>query len=319
MDAGVIIHQMSILFIIMAVGYVLNKVHILGPQIDAGLTRFVLYCTMPATILGSVVSQNGTRDVSVAVKCIISAACMYAVLPFVAMLLVRIMRIDKKVRGIFQFMMIFGNVGFMGFPIIADVYGPEYVVYCSIFNIFFNILAFSYGVMIVSKDEVPGSNGSEGKQTGAHAFSWKVFLTPGISGAVLALIIYFLDIQFPDIVASPIKTIGDLTSPLAMLIIGSTMANMNIKEAFNDIRVYILVAVRFVAFPLLMFPILKAVINHEFVLQLTMIMLVMPVANSSVLYAKEYGSDEKLAAKSIFLSTLLAIVTVPLMVAVCFG
>ncbi|MCR5799914.1 MAG: AEC family transporter [Lachnospiraceae bacterium] len=313
MDTGVIIHQMLILFIIMATGYLLNKVHILGPHIDGGITRFIIYCTMPATILASVVSREGNNDVRLALLCIIAAACMYIILPIIAWILARLMRVPKHIRGIYQFMMIFGNVGFMGFPIIVDVFGEEYLVYCSIFNIFFNLLAFSYGVYLIAGDEVEGKSGKED-----YKFSWKSLLTPGISGAVLALVLYFLNVSFPDVIAGPIESIGSITSPLAMLIIGSTLANMDLREAFNDIRVYILIAVRFVLLPLAIFPLLKLVIPDEFVLQLTMFMLVMPVGNMSVLYAKEYGSDESLAAKSIFISTLLSIVTVPLMVYVCF-
>lgn len=321
MDINVIIHQMIILFILIALGYLLNKVHILGPKIDKGITGLILYCTMPAMILGAVVTNENEHDVKLAIGCLIVAACMYIILPIIAFFLVRIMRVKPGLRGIYQFMIIFGNVGFMGFPIIAALFGEESVVYGSIFNIFFNLLVYSYGIIIVMKDKEEGAdkNEADSNETAEKFhFTWTKLLTPGISVAVLALIIFFVDIDFPDVIVSPIASLGNITSPLAMLIIGSTLANMNIKEVFNDVRVYIFVAIRFFVLPLVLFPILNLVIKDSFLLQLTMIMLLMPVANTTVLYAKQYGSDENLAAKSIFISTLLSIVTIPLVAYICF-
>lgn len=322
MDINVIIHQMIILFILMGLGYLLNKVHILGPKIDKGITGLILYCTMPAMILGAVLTQEDERDVKLAVSCLIAAAVMYMVLPFIAKLLVWILRVKPGSKGIYEFMIIFGNVGFMGFPIIAALFGQESVVYGSIFNIFFNLLVYSYGIIIVMKDleerqKTEGGNDAAAPVEKFH-FSWKKLLTPGISVAVLALIIFFLDIELPDVIVSPVASLGNITSPLAMLIIGSTLANMDIREVFNDVRVYVFVAVRFFLLPLVLFPVLKLIIHDSFLLQLTVIMLLMPVANTSVLYAKQYGSDENLAAKSIFISTLLSIVTIPLVAYICF-
>lgn len=322
MDINVIIHQMIILFILMGLGYLLNKVHILGPKIDKGITGLILYCTMPAMILGAVLTQEDERDVKLAVSCLIAAAVMYMVLPFIAKLLVWILRVKPGSKGIYEFMIIFGNVGFMGFPIIAALFGQESVVYGSIFNIFFNLLVYSYGIIIVMKDLEERQKTEGGNDVAAPVekfhFSWKKLLTPGISVAVLALIIFFLDIEFPDVIVSPVASLGNITSPLAMLIIGSTLANMDIREVFNDVRVYVFVAVRFFLLPLVLFPVLKLIIHDSFLLQLTVIMLLMPVANTSVLYAKQYGSDENLAAKSIFISTLLSIVTIPLVAYICF-
>lgn len=322
MDINVIIHQMIILFILMGLGYLLNKVHILGPKIDKGITGLILYCTMPAMILGAVLTQEDERDVKLAVSCLIAAAVMYMVLPFIAKLLVWILRVKPGSKGIYEFMIIFGNVGFMGFPIIAALFGQESVVYGSIFNIFFNLLVYSYGIIIVMKDLEERQKTEGGNDVAAPVekfhFSWKKLLTPGISVAVLALIIFFLDIDFPDVIVSPVASLGNITSPLAMLIIGSTLVNMDIREVFNDVRVYVFVAVRFFLLPLVLFPVLKLIIHDSFLLQLTVIMLLMPVANTSVLYAKQYGSDENLAAKSIFISTLLSIVTIPLVAYICF-
>lgn len=310
MDISIIIEQMLILFLMIGIGFILNKTHILGGAIDGGITKLILYCTMPAMVLNSVLSRTGEKDTKTVVSFLVIAVVTYILLPIVAWLVTKILRIQKNIQGIYMFMIIFANIGFMGFPLISALYGPECVLYAGIFNMIFNLLAYSYGVIIVSKD----NNSSEFK----YKFSPKSLLTPGISVSLLALIIYFINISVPTVVSSVVSSIGNLTTPLAMMIVGSTLGKMKIRELFNDKRVYVFVVMRSIILPLLLFPLLKLLIKDDFMLQFSFILLIMPVANSSVLYAKEYGSDELLAAKCVILTTLISIITIPALMLICF-
>ncbi|MCW5336067.1 AEC family transporter, partial [Pseudomonas aeruginosa] len=108
-----------------------------------------------------------------------------------------------------------------------------------------------------------------------------------------------------------------LTTPLAMLLMGATLAAMNVKEIFNDWRVYPYAVIKQLGLPLLMWPLLKWVIKDPFILGITFLLAAMPVANMSVLFATEYHRDEKLAAKNVFITTLLSIITVPMVIYIC--
>ena len=310
MEINVIINQLIILFLLIGIGFILRKAKIMGDAIDSGITRLIIYCTMPAMVLNSVLSRVGERDVTLVIKFIVIAIAMYTVLPIIAFIIAKVLRIPGNIKGIYQYLIIFANVGFMGFPRIGAIFGPDSILYAGIFNMFFNLLAYSYGVLIVAKDSA--------KEDVKFNLNWKTFLSPGISVSVLALILFFINASVPSIIGEVVAYVGNVTTPLAMMIIGSTLAKMNPKEVFADLRVYVVVLVRSIALPLLLFPLLKLLIKDDFALQVTFIMLAMPAASTSVLYAKEYGSDEKFAARCVFVSTLFSILTIPLLLLICF-
>ena len=310
MEINVIVNQLIILFLLIGLGYGLRKAKIMGDTLDSGITKLIIYCSMPAMVLGAVISRTGEKDVALVIKFIIYAIGMYTILPLIALIIPKLLRVKKNIRGIYQYLIIFANVGFMGFPLIRAIFGNDAILYASIFNMFFNVLAYSYGVVIVSKD-------SE-KENTKSKFNPKILLSPGISLSLLALVLFFLDIKIPSMIGEAVNYVGSITTPLAMMIIGSTLAKMNPREVFTDLRVYVYVLVRSILIPLALFPLMKLLIPDSFALQMTFIMLAMPAASTSVLYAKEYGSDESFAARCVFLSTLLSVLTIPLLLIICF-
>ncbi|KIR02337.1 Malate permease [Lachnospiraceae bacterium TWA4] len=306
MDINVLVNQLIILFLMLFTGFGLNKLGLLGGEVDAKLTTFVLQFTMPLMILASVLGNFGERNIPMVLAIFIISVVMYILLPIVAFLASRIFRIPDYHRGVYQYMFIFGNTGFMGFPLINALFGSEAVLYAGIVNIVFNLLSFSYGAYVVSLD---GNKKLE--------LNVKTLLSPGISISILAIIIYFLNIKFPSVIVSPVTSFGNMTTPLAMLLIGSTLAKMDLKSVFTDISCYIFILVRMLALPVALFPLLNLFITDEFLLQFTLIIFVMPVANSCVLFAKQYEADEEFAAKNVFVSTLCSIVTLPLISMIC--
>lgn len=306
MDIQVLVNQLIMLFIMIFTGFGLNKVGLMGEKVDKKFTDFVLRFTTPLLVLGSVIGGDEKRDVHAVFIVFLLSLGMYIALPILAAICTRIFRTPKDHRGVYQFMFIFGNVGFMGYPIVDALFGGKGVLYTGILNILFNVLAYSYGAHIVAKDS--GKNAK---------FELKTLLTPGISICTLAIIIYFLGIQFPKIIVSPIVSFGSMTTPLAMLLIGSTLANMDLKSVFTDKSIYIFIVVRMLITPLVLFFLVKCIVRDPFLQQFMLIMFCMPVGSASVLFAKQYDSDEEFAAKGVFVSTLLSIVTIPLISFIC--
>ena len=181
MEINVIVNQLVILFLLICLGYGLRKAKIMGDTLDSGITKLIIYCTMPAMVLNSVISRTGEKDVSLVIELIIIAFAMYTILPLIAFVITKLLRIDKSIQGIYQYLLIFANVGFMGFPLVSAIFGPDSILYAGIFNMFFNLLAYSYGVIIVSNDSA-----SEGA---GFKLNVKTLLTPGISVSVLALVV----------------------------------------------------------------------------------------------------------------------------------
>ena len=307
MEIEIILHQMLQLFIIMFLGYVLHKVKLIDHDFIKKLTKLLLNVTLPATIFSSVLQQESEREMGAVGEVFLIGVAVYVVLPVVSLLAVKLMRLPKKDRSLYAFMMTYSNIGFMGFPLMDALYGQTAVFYAAIINIIFNISVFTCGVLMMNA----------GKDGGNTKLKWRNLLSPGVSVSTLSVAVYLLNISFPEDIKSVVSSVGNITTPLAMILIGATLATMDVKSIFNDWHVYFYSAVKQIVIPLLFWPALKFLIHDPFILAVVFILILMPVANTSVLFATEYDGDEKLAAKTIFITTVMSIVTVPLLLMIC--
>ncbi len=300
MDNKVLITQMTQLFIIMFAGYMLFKFKYFTVEFNKRLTRLILDVTLPLMILSSVLGQTGKKEYGKIAEVIAVSLAIYMVLPIISVIVIKILRFRKEEQGLYIFMHTYSNVGFMGFPIINALYGEKALLYAAILNIMFNLSIYSVGIIIV--------NYGSGKK---EAMNLKHLLSPGILGSIAALLLYFVPVKFPVAVTGAVDSIGHLTSPLAMLLIGSNLANMKLREVFNDWRVYMFAVVKQFIVPMLCWPVLYYAISDEFIRGVIFVLILMPVANTAVLYATRYEVGEKLATKNVFMTTVLSIITIP--------
>ena len=304
MDINVVINQMIQLFLILGLGYFLNKIKLFDAELNQKLNKLLLNVTTPALIIASVGSLEPSNNLSEVLVVFLVAVIIFAILPFLSYILVKIMRIPNHQKGLYMFMTIFSNIGFMGFPVMKSIFGNQAVFYTSIFNMIFNFLVFTLGVFLINY-------GTE-KEVKPNL---KNLLTPGIIASIIAIIIYFLKIPMPTIFVSSFDMVGSITTPIAMMLIGSTLANIDIKEVFTEFRIYPYTIIKQILIPLAAYPILSYFITNPLILGVALINLAMPVANSAVLFATQYDGDLKLAAKSVFITTLLSVFTIPVIVA----
>ncbi|MGM9935908.1 MAG: AEC family transporter [Candidatus Ornithomonoglobus sp.] len=301
MDIKILITQMAELFIIMLLGYLVYRIKLVDDHFVKKFTKLILDVTLPAMILASVLKleeRQSTADVLTAL--ITAAALFFVILPVFGRLLARLLFVKKEAVGLYTFMNAYSNVGFMGFPVISALCGSVGLFYAAIFNLIFNLSIYTMGIWMMNK----------GNQN-AVKFNPKLLCTPGVLVAVIAIGIYFLNISFPAVITDSVDAVGSITSPSAMLLIGCTLAKMDVKSVFNEWRLYPWTIIKQIAVPLLLWIPFTLVIKNELLLQVTYILTAMPVANSAVLFATNYGGDAELAAKSVFLTTLISLVTVP--------
>lgn len=304
MDISVILHQMVQLFIVIGIGYLLFKVKMIGVEFNRQATKLLVNCTMPATIMSSVLAQPAERDLSIVFKVFGISLVIYILLPVLAILVVKLIRIPKEQQGLYMFMTTFSNVGFMGFPVVGSIFGDTAVFYAAMLNIIFTIANFTYGVVQMNYGTV---------SSGGKLFKWKNLLSPGLIFSVLSVLVYVASVTFPADVVSVIDTLGSLTTPMAMLLIGSTLATMDIRSVINEKRVYAFIPFRQIIVPVIVWGILRLFVRDTLILGVMTVLLLMPVANNSVLFATMFEKDEQLAAKTVFISTVFSIVSVPLM------
>lgn len=301
-----IISQIASLFIMIGIGAILNKVHIMNEDFNQRLTKILLNVTMPCMILSSIYNGAPRKPLGDVLTVFIVAFAMYVILPIISFILIKFTCVPLPMQGLYMFMFIYSNVGFMGFPIINAIYGNGAIFYTAIFNIMFNLSIFTLGIILVNYGTL-----NKAKLTP------KKLLSPGILVAVLTVILYLTNCPMPEMVTSVISSVGNTTTPLAMIMIGSTLATIDTKSLFSDRRIYPYSIIKQFILPLLLWPLVHHFIQNPMIQGITLIMLMVPTANTIVLFATEYKNDEKLAAKLVFFTTLLSIVSIPLLLHIC--
>ena len=312
-DITVLVNQLIQLFLIICIGYFVFKIDILNETVNKHINSLVINVTMPLMIISSVLAMNDRPEASTIAILFSVSIGFFIIMPILAFIIVKIMlktmHIVKSRQGAYMFMMIFSNVAFMGMPILNAACGedgPTAVFYAAVLNIFFNLSVFTYGVIIIGYGD-----------TVKTTLKFKDLLSPGILSSIIAIIIYALNIHFPSTIENVIGTVGSLTSPLAMILVGSTLASMQLREVFNEWRVYIFSAIKQFVLPILLYPVFRLCISDDLLFNVMFIEFLMPIANIALMLATEHGLDYKFVSKTIFISTLMSLISIPLVIYLC--
>ena len=300
MDIGVIINQMLVLFIVMIIGYIANKKNILDVNMNKKISSLLLNITAPALILSSVVNESSEGDPKLVLEVVILSVILYAVLPLAGIFLAKILRVPKEDENLYQFMTIFSNIGFMGFPVIESIFGSSAVFFAAIINLVFNVFCFSYGIYLIS-------------ESNELSFDIKTLINPGIIVSIIAIIIYITNIEVSPIIKEVTSMVGGITTPLAMMLIGSSLAQIPIKEVFLEKRLYPYTFIKQVIIPIIFLLVLKYFVTNELILGIIIITSAMPVGTITIMFCNEYEGNIKLASKAIFITTLFSVITIPVL------
>ncbi len=300
MNMSAIITQLAVLFIVIAVGYAANKWRVLSGDSNKLLSRLVINITLPCTILSSVLSGEITATGRDAAIFMLLTAAAFVIFFLLAAPLPNLLRVPAGDRGLFRFMAMFGNVGFMGFPVIQSIFGTGSLFYVTIFNIVFSVVCFSIGILMIS-----------GK---GNKISLMTFVNPTMIVSILAVILFYLKLTVPAFISDSIKLIGQLTTPSVMLLIGSTLAMFPIKEVFTNLRIYPLIVVKLLIMPIITWLVMRLFVSDPLMLGVFMVLSGMPTATNAAMLSMEYGGNEKLASTGVFLTTLFSLGTLPLLI-----
>ncbi len=283
------------------IGYILYKKGVTNKESNTAMSKLVVNVASPCLIFGSVVTM-GTEYKGDAYILLILGVAIYIFLGALSFVVVKLMRVPKEKFAIYLCLLMFGNVGFMGYPLAESLFGNVGLFYMGILNIHFTLFTYTFGIYILTKN-------SEKKAK----FSLKTIINPGVVSVVLATVIYLLEIELPDVIVEPIEFVGQLTSPVAMIVLGGTLASFSLKEVFSDWRNYVVSAFKLVVFPLLGFLIMNALLGTDTMTITTTIYLGVPSANFTLMIILAYGGDVKTVSSGIGLTTILSAVTIPLL------
>ena len=263
------------------------------------LSAVVVNIANPALILSAVTGgKKGIQGKDLLIT-VMLAIIIYAVLIVCGNLITMFLKVEKQDKGCYKLMTVFSNIGFMGFPLITALYGNEALLYAAVFQMAFNILIYTYGIQVMGSK----INGK---------IQWKRLLNIGVITCSITMVLYITQIKLPVVITSTITYLSGLTAPLSMMVIGISFANMDFKEVIKDVRLWLFALIKLLVIPIMGCMVLKQFIVNEQLRGVCMIILATPVASLTAMLAQQYDCGEELASKGVAFTTLLSVLTLPI-------
>ena len=290
-----------LLFLYMLCGVIVSKLRIVREDNRGVLVRLLMDVVMPTMVLNAFNKPTGRDELlsSVLVMAIAGVSCLAAW--GIGALLWR--RQPENKRKVLMYASMFSNAGNAGLPVLNLVFGPEGVFYGSMYLIPPRILQWTVGMGFFLKPK-------------KGAFVKNVLLNPMVVVVYIGFILMAFNWQITGVFGTAIANLGSMAGPLSMILIGATLAGMRPK-ALLDPAVLLASALRLLVFPLAAALVLKALSVDQMTMNLCVILLAMPIASNTAAMAERYGGDYVFASACVSVSTLLSVVTVPVITWLC--
>jgi hypothetical protein len=296
-ESSIVVRQVIVLFLVLLVGLYSKKRNIISADMVGKLSDLLLQVTQPLLIVSSFdfnFSEEMLRNAGLVLL-------LSLVIHLVSMLAGRFLylRWPERTRNVLKYITVFSNCGFMGLPVLDSIFGSIGIFYGALYSVPFQVLALSYGVMIFT-----GRSDRDALK--------KILTHPILLSVAVGMLLFLLQIPLPDVVMQAVSMVGSMTTPLSMLIVGSLLAEVPVRELFRGKEIYYGSAVRLIVLPLLVYAMLSPLRLPKDVLHVCVILTAMPAAANAAIYSRKYGGDAGLASRCISISTILSVFTMPL-------
>lgn len=287
--------QVGTLFLMMGVGYVLTKIGKFSRETLSQVTYLLLYVVVPCLMIDTLQLPRTAHLMEVMGLCMALTLGLYLLMALLVWPLFR--RQPTDTSSVLRYGVMYGNIGFMGLPLIQAVLGEEGMVFAIMGQVGFTIFAWSHGVLLMG---------------GKEGFSVKkMFLNPGIFGAAVGVGLFLLDLRLPSFLGEGVAFLGSMNSPLAMVVIGSQMAGADLGATFRNPLLYSAALAKLAAVPLLTALVLLPLNLDPVMYTVLVILAATPTAGYTSIFSQQYRRDTGTAAQLVTLTTLCCIITLP--------
>ena len=297
--------QVAVLFALIGVGAAARRLRLFGDAAAEGMVNLLMFVVTPCVIVDCF-----QRPFDRTMLGSLGLAFVFASLGHVALIALSarcFRRCAGDTRRTLRLAAVFSNAGFMGLPLEQAILGPRGVFFGAVYVVVFNLFIWSWGVMAM-KGEVEGGRGAEG---------WKMVLNPGTVGIALGLPLFLLSARLPTVLAVPVRHLANLNTPLAMLVIGYSLAGARLGAVAKTGGVYVAAALRLVASPLLIVAAMLPFRRHlDPDMMLAMVIAASaPVAAMVSIFAAKFRRDVDVGVAVVSGTTLLSVLTMPPVIA----
>lgn len=302
MDFWVTFDQIFILFAIVLIGVVVVKCGVVSDNFRKDVSAFLMAVSIPCTIFNSMLVEFSPELASDVVQLVIICAVVMVGEWLFGWVLVRMLHItDPKQVAVYRFATIYCNSGFMGWPVCAALFGDEGVFYAVAFNIPLNAMFY-----VLSSTIYASVSGKREK------FQWKSQLTMLNFATIAGLIVFLFSIPVPQTVQEIVSMMGSTTTPIAMAVAGMLLGSSHMMDCIKNAKAWAYTVFRLLVIPLIMMVVLRALGVSGLTLAVSVIVTAMPAAANVPVVAEKYGGDSYLGAQMVFISTMLSMITIPI-------
>ena len=295
-----ILKVMVVLFITMVVGYAARKLKYMDDGFDKKLSCILVDITMPLLVLSSAMGHD-VPDRSIILPLVGVGVLTYIILLSFGFLVPRLISKDNEERGMIGFTLMFSNASFIGYYVVDSMFGAKGLFCASILNIPYFFILFTIGVMLI-----------KGKCR-LKEFDFKILRSPIMVAAYISATLVALKVETPEMVARPIKMIGGITIPAALLLIGSSMAKMSVKDILGLPKAYIATAIRLIIVPTCIYSIFRVLGINPLINNINTVLMATPAASLGTIFCLKYDRDPTLVTAITFISILGCHITIPLL------
>jgi len=303
MDLAQLTSQIILMFILMLVGLMINKLGFMHAQTSTDLTNILLYVVSPCLIIKAFEQTFSADRLQMLGRVIIAIVVIYALMIIITQFAFKQVKNDN-LRRIMRYGSVYSNAGFMGIPLTSSLFGATGVFYAVASLAAFNIFSWTHGISLFT-----------GKQSSRRDNVKQIVLNPNIIAIIAGLMIFITSFQLPTIANSAITYVSSINTPLSMIVIGNSLADVKLNRETLDKRLWWVLLLRNLIFPYLAIVVLQLLGISGVPLYTTVLMAACPVAGIVVLFSLKVHGNPGPAVALMSISTILSVVTIPLVFA----
>ena len=296
----IVLNQVIIFLIITAIGFIAVKVKVLNNDGLTVVSKLFTKIVLPFFLFTNTVNGTTRTEIFENLYIIPISLAVYAVIILVSQLLAKLLKLDKTRARLFSLAYTFGNVGFIGIPVLLALFGQKVMMYIAVFTVVDQLLIWTYGFSL---------SYPEGTKFKLESKALKNMLNPPLISVLLAIICVLLDIRPVGLLNNAFMTIASASTPLPFIYLGGMIALSDMKKSLRHYEFYIGIAVKMVIIPVIAFIVLQAIgIDYELAMTTT-VLIALPALAIAPILARTNSSDEEYATASVIITTLSSLVT----------
>ena len=289
------------LFLLVALGYGIRKIKLVGDKTIDELSEVLLKVILPLSVVSSGFDSTGGDGKNLVLSFLIISLCYIFFFVF-SFLVLRVFVKEKGKRNICVNMCVFANTSFIGIPLTQVLFGSSGMIYAVVYNLMYNVFMFTYGITLFQErkeDKVNLKN---------------VFLDPLTVSSLVAILLFLFPIAIPSPIKGFLSSVGAVSGPLSMMLVGSWLMGVNGKKILIRPLSYLVSFLRLMILPLLVYFALSILSLDNTMKNTIVLMSALPIGTLNVIFAKKYGGDATLTNETMMQSLILSLVTIPLIV-----